>query len=76
VLNSVLARDGDRVVSTAIVDHQHLDGVDTRNLLGQIRKRDVQRLRLVEARDLNDELHVPGAAELSTRLAGRGVALL
>ena len=47
----------DRVVARAVVDDQRLDDVDARHRSRQIGERGRQRLGLVQARDLDDELH-------------------
>src|SRR5581483_1464687 len=44
-------------VGASVVDHEHFDAVDTRDFFRQIGQSDGQRLRFVEARDLDDELH-------------------
>ncbi len=48
--------DLDRAVAAAVVDHEPLDDVDARDLAGQIGDGERQRLLLVEARDLDDQL--------------------
>ena len=50
------ARDVRRAVARPVVDDQDLDDVDAGNALRQVRERRRQRLRLVEARNLDDEL--------------------
>src|SRR3972149_6022072 len=59
-----------RPAAGAVVDDQPLDAVDARNGAGNVPQRGRQRLRFVEARDLNDELlHVVVPPEPSTSLA-------
>jgi hypothetical protein len=59
VLHAVSARDLDRVVGRAVVDHENLDAIDARNLARHVGQRGRQRRRLVEARDLDNELGHP-----------------
>jgi hypothetical protein len=57
VVDAVIARDFCRTIRTAVVDDQDFDAVDAVNLLGQFRQRDGKGFLLVEARDLNHQLH-------------------
>ena len=57
VIDAVGARDVRRAVARPVVDDEHLDDVDAGNATRQIGERRRQRLRFVEARDLDDELH-------------------
>ena len=57
VVDAVRARDLDRRVGRAVVDHQPLDLVEAVELARQVGERLRQLLRLVEAGDLDDELH-------------------
>src|SRR5690606_10226452 len=50
-------RDFRGAVRAPVVDHHHLDRIDTGNLLRQVGERDRQCRLLVEAGDLDDELH-------------------
>ncbi len=60
VRDAVGARDLRRAIPRAIVDDERLDDVDAGNRRRQIAQRLRQRLGLVEARNLDDELrHVP-----------------
>ena len=56
VIDAVRARDLRRAIGAAVVDDQPLDDVDAGHLARQLGKRDRERLGLVEARDLDDEL--------------------
>ena len=51
------ARNRDRIVGRAIVDHQPLDDVEALDFARQVRERLGELIRLVEAGDLDDELH-------------------
>ena len=57
VVDAVRARHRDRLVGRAVVDHEPLDGVEALDLARQVRERRAELLRLVEAGDLDDELH-------------------
>ena len=58
VVGAVRARDLRRAVGGAVVDDQHLDHVDARgSARGMARERLGQRRLLVQARDLDDQLH-------------------
>ena len=70
VVDAVLARDLDRAVGRAVVDDQPLDDVEARQLARQVAQRDGEGLLLVQAGDLDDELH--GDA-LTVRYRARGV---
>ncbi len=59
VVDAVAARDGDRLVAGAVVDDQPLHGVEALELARQLGERQRQRLGLVPAGDLDDELHGP-----------------
>ena len=63
VVDAQLARDRDRAIGRAVVDDEPLDGVETVDLTGQVAHRDRQRLLLVQAGDLDDQLHRRGAAQ-------------
>jgi hypothetical protein len=67
MVNAVSAGDLDSGVARAVVDHEPLDDVEALELPRETRERDGQRLLLVEARDLDDELQ--GAASIAHRLA-------
>ena len=56
VIDAVGARHLGRPVGRSVVDDEHLDPVDARDLPGQVGQRRGQRLRLVQARDLDDQL--------------------
>src|SRR4051794_32550118 len=67
----------------AVVDDQPLDLLEARDLAGQIAQRDREGLLLVEARDLDDQLHDVGgryrqglmeSAALTRREPGSGIA--
>jgi hypothetical protein len=62
VIDAAGTRHVRRPVARPVVDDQHLDDVDAGNRLGQIGERRRQRLRLVQARDLDDELLHPALA--------------
>jgi len=57
VVDAVRSRDRDRLVRGAVVDDQPLDRVEALHRPRQVLKRPRQLLRLVEAGDLDDELH-------------------
>jgi hypothetical protein len=57
VLDPVGAGDCGGAVVAAVVDHQHLDRVDPGNAFRQVAERRRQRLGLVVAGALDDELH-------------------
>ena len=57
VVDAVRARDRDRLVGRAVVDHQPLDDVEALDRARQVGERRGQLLGLVEAGDLDDELH-------------------
>ena len=56
VIDAGSARDVGRAVARPVVDDEHLDDVDARDGSRQIGQRRRQRLGLVEARNLDDEL--------------------
>jgi hypothetical protein len=60
------------LVGRAIIDDQPFDGVEARHRAWKFPQRDGQGAGLVEARDLNDELH----AILGWRACGLGTARL
>src|SRR5688572_9063103 len=60
VVDAVLARDLDRAVGGAVVDDQPLDGVEAGDLAGEVAQGDGEGLLLVQARDLDDQLHQAG----------------
>ncbi len=62
VVDAVCAGDRDRLVGRAVVDHEPLDRVEALDLARQVGERLRQLLRLVEAGDLDDELHRPSIA--------------
>ena len=70
VLDPALARDLDRAVGRAVVDDQQLDLVDAVDCAGQVGDRRRQRRLLVEAGDLDDQLH--GGVRVSGVAARRG----
>jgi hypothetical protein len=57
VIDAARARDLDRAVGRAVIDHEPLDALDPRNLAREIRERRGEGVLLVVARDLDDELH-------------------
>jgi hypothetical protein len=60
VASSASTGDIGCIVTTAVIDNQHLDNIDTRNLPRQRRESSGQMIRLVKARYLDDELgHAP-----------------
>ena len=72
VVDAQLARHLDRAVGRAVVDHEPLHLVDAGKLARQVGERRRQRQLLVEARDLDDQLHPtervrPGAGESCKR---------
>ena len=56
VIDAAGSRDVGGAVARPVVDHQDFDRVDAGDGLRQIGERRRQRLRLVQARDLDDEL--------------------
>ena len=58
------ARDLDRAVGRAVVDHEPLDLVEALDLAREVGKRDRERLLLVQAGNLDDQLHRQGASRL------------
>ena len=57
VVDTALPRDFHRPVRAAVVDHQHFHDVDPGQRAGQPSQSDGKRLLLVQARDLDDQLH-------------------
>ena len=57
VIDAVRARDGDRVVGGAVVDDQPLHAIEALDLARQVGERLRELIGLVEAGNLNDELH-------------------
>ena len=57
VVDAVCARDLDRAVGRAVVDDQPLDRLEAVDLAREVGQRDRERLLLVQARDLDDQLH-------------------
>ena len=60
VLDAEAARDLDRLVGGAVVDDQALDDVEALDLGGKVGERLRELLGLVEARNLDDQLHRSG----------------
>src|SRR4051794_20501527 len=60
MVDAVRARDFDRPVSRSVVDHQPFDAVEALNGARKVPQRGWQLLLLVEAGDLDDQLHAPG----------------
>ena len=58
VVDAELARDLDRAIGRAVVDDEPLHGLEAGDLAGEVAHRDRQRLLLVQAGDLDDELHM------------------
>ena len=72
VVDAVLARDLDRPVGRAVVDDEPLDDVDAGDLAREVGQRRRERLLLVEAGDLDDELHTePSRGGCAGRSAAR-----
>jgi hypothetical protein len=71
VVDAVVPRDVDGGVAGAVVDDQPFHLVDALDLARQVRQRLGQLRFLVETRDLDDQLHGPGATpdRLKSRLA-------
>ena len=70
VIDAVGDGDVDRRVGRAVIDDQPLDGVETGDLAREVSERGGELLLLVEAGDLDDELHVVvGGASESTAAA-------
>jgi hypothetical protein len=67
VLDPAFAGHLDRAVSAAVVDHQQLHLVDAGHLARQVGDRRGQRRLLVEARDLDDQLHRRAAQGIKIR---------
>ena len=67
VIDAVRARDRDRLVGRAVVDHEPLDDVEALHLARQVRERLRELLCLVEAGDLDDELHCRRLPRLGSR---------
>src|SRR5206468_11310474 len=84
VVDAVASRDFDGCVSRTVVDDQPLDLVDPGHLSRQVLQGRGQLLRLVEAGDLDDQLHAIEVAEvadvpaavMATTPAGRARAAL
>ena len=57
VVDAVRARDLDRAVGGAVVDHEPLDLVEALDRARKVGERDGERLLLVEAGNLDDQLH-------------------
>ena len=83
VVDAVLARDLDRAVGRAVVDDQPLDRLEPRHLARKIAQRDREGVLLVQARDLDDQLHggrgryrqgLMESAALTRREPGSGIA--
>ena len=66
VIDAGRARDIGRAVARSVVDDQDFDDVDARDGSRQFRQRRRQRVRLVEARDLDDELRQRVAWSVAT----------
>ena len=80
VVDAVLARDVDRAVGRPVVDDEPLDDVEPVHLAGQVVQRDGERFLLVQAGDLDDQLHGPGRVQSTigaviSRLRAEGPAL-
>ena len=71
VLDAAFARHRDRAIGRAVVDHEQLDRVESGEGARQVGDRRRQRLFLVQAGDLDDQLQ--GGAQ-STGGGGRSVA--
>ena len=69
VVDAVGARHLHGAVGRAVVDHEPLDGVEARHLAREVRQGDGERLLLVLAGDLDDELH-SGPVDGTTRRHG------
>ncbi len=67
VVDAELAGHLDRAVGAAVVDDEPLDDVDPRQLARQVGERRRQRRLLVEARDLDHELHLDRSLRLRRR---------
>jgi hypothetical protein len=66
--------DGGSLIAAAVVDHEDLDAVEAGDLARHIGQRPAQRLLLVEARDLDDQLaSAPLAGERAAVEPRRGV---
>ena len=57
VVDAVRARHLDGAVGRAVVDDQPFDALEARHLARKVGQRDRERLLLVQARDLDDQLH-------------------
>jgi hypothetical protein len=57
VVDPVLARDLRRAVGGAVVDDEPFDGVEPLDLARQVRQRGGKDVLLVQARNLDDQLH-------------------
>ena len=57
MVDAVVAGDLDRAVGGAVVDHEPLDHVEALDGPRKVAQRDGERLLLVQAGDLNDQLH-------------------
>src|SRR5579862_2327364 len=65
VIDAVAARHLDRLVARPIVDHQPLHDVEARHLAGKPAQGQRQLIFLVEAGDLDDQLHRPNGSEIA-----------
>ena len=70
VVDAVRARDLDRAVGRAVVDHEPLDLVHARNLAREVGERPGELLFLVLAGDLDDELQGANCVRRSRALRG------
>ena len=57
MVNPQRLRHRHRLIATAVIDHQKLDGINTIKLRWQIGNRLRQRLRFVVTGNLDDEFH-------------------
>ena len=71
VVDAVRARDVDRAVGRAVVDHEPLDRVDAGHLAGEVGERLRELLFLVLAGDLDDELQSANCVRRSRGPRGR-----
>ena len=71
VLDPALAGDLDRAVGRAVVDHEQLDRVEAVDRARQVGDRRRQRLLLVQAGDLDDQLHRRGRQSIGRARGAR-----
>jgi len=69
VIDAAGARDVDRAIGRSVVDDQPLHGIEAVDLTREVREDERQRLLLVEAGNLDDQLHAAGRHGILTAIA-------